>query len=173
MKLLKRILLLIISTFHLIRCDDQIIIHVVPHSHDDAGWLFTFDEYYNGNNEDEKCVKCIYDSILDSLLKNENRTFVAVEIAFFSKWYKRLSDEKKNNVKKLIENGKWEFANAGWVLHDEATTYYKHFLDNMRLGLKFIKSEFNKTVETAWFIDPFGHSSANVFLFLMLGCCSC
>ena len=154
---------LIISILHLFSCEEQIVVHVVPHSHDDAGWLWTFDEYYYGNNT-SKCVKCLLDSTLISLLTNENRTFVEVEIAFFSKWYKSLSEERKSIVKILVGSGRWEFANAGWVMHDEATTYYQHFLDNMRLGLQFIKQEFNKTVDTAWFIDPFGHSSANVIL---------
>jgi alpha-mannosidase len=141
---------------------EQIIVHVIPHSHDDAGWLWTFDEYFYGNNT-SKCVKCILDGTLESLLSDPRRTFVEVEIAFFSKWYLALSEEKKN----LVKSGRWEFANAGWVMHDEATTYYQHFVDNMRLGLQFIQKEFNKSVETAWFIDPFGHSSSNVYNTLM------
>jgi alpha-mannosidase len=145
---------------------EQIIVHVIPHSHDDAGWLWTFDEYFYGNNT-SKCVKCILDGTLESLLSDPRRTFVEVEIAFFSKWYLALSEEKKNLVKNLVESGRWEFANAGWVMHDEATTYYQHFVDNMRLGLQFIQKEFNKSVETAWFIDPFGHSSSNVYNTLM------
>ena len=168
MKLLQQILIIFVSSFYIILCEEQLIVHVVPHSHDDPGWLSTYDEYYNGiQTYRYTCVKCIYDSILTSLLNNENRTFVIVEITYFSKWYKDLSDERKNNVKILIESGRFEFANAGWVMHDEATTYYQHLIDNMRLGLQFIKSEFNKTTETAWFIDTFGHSSANVILHLI------
>jgi len=45
-------------------------------------------------------------------------------------------------------------------MHDEAGTYYKHLIDNMRIGLKFLKEEFNITPKIGWFIDPFGHSSA-------------
>ena len=155
------IFLLFIFSHAFVASDEQIIVHVVPHSHDDAGWLWTFDEYFYGNNTD-KCVKCLLDSTLESLLVNENRTFVEVEIAFFSKWYNGLSEERRSIVKSLVKYGRWEFANAGWVMHDEATTFYQHFLDNMRLGLQFIQQEFNKSVETAWFIDPFGHSASNV-----------
>ena len=154
--------LFVILSFKNISCNEQIVVHVVPHSHDDAGWLWTFDEYYYGRNNSEKCVKCVLDSTLNSLLINENRTFVEVEIAFFSKWYNVLSEERKSLVKALVKSGRWEFANGGWVMHDEATTYYQHLLDNMRLGLQFLRSEFNITVETSWFIDPFGHSAANV-----------
>ena len=107
--------LIILSSVLFVSCDEQIIVHVVPHSHDDAGWLSTFDEYYYGINT-RRCVKCILDNTLISLLTYENRTFVEVEIAFFSKWYNSLSDERKSLVKILVASGRWEFANAGWVM---------------------------------------------------------
>ena len=164
MKFVKRLMFLIILFYEL--GDELIIVHVVPHSHDDPGWLNTYDEcYYGIQSWRLTCVRCIYDSVLESLLNDEKRTLVAVEITYFSKWYNSISDERKTNVKTLIESGRWEFANAGWVMHDEATTHYQHIIDNMRLGLQFIKSEFNQTVTTAWFIDTFGHSSANVIIY--------
>ena len=30
--------------------DDKIYVHIVPHSHDDVGWLKTVDEYFYGGN---------------------------------------------------------------------------------------------------------------------------
>ena len=133
---------------------EELVVHVVCHTHDDPGWLKTFQGYYD---ED---VKNILDSMVVSLSANKERKFSYVEMSFFKKWYDSQSDEIKGKVKEFISEGRLEIINGGWVMHDEASSYYKHLIDNMRLGLKFLKEEFNITPKIGWFIDPFGHSSA-------------
>lgn len=43
--------------------------YVVPHSHDDVGWLLTIDEYYN------LYVKHIYDQVIEALWNQPQRRF--------------------------------------------------------------------------------------------------
>ena len=95
-----------------------------------------------------------------SLSNNKDRKFSYVEMSFFKKWYDTQTEKIKQKVKDFIKEGRLEIINGGWVMHDEAGTYYKHLIDNMRIGLKFLKEEFNITPKIGWFIDPFGHSSA-------------
>ena len=59
-----------------------------------------------------------------------------------------------------------EFANGGWVMNDEADTIYQDIIDQMRLGLDFLKEEFDVTPNVAWSIDPFGHSKTHVIIFI-------
>ena len=133
---------------------EELVVHVVCHTHDDPGWNTTFQGYYDG------AVKNILDNMVVSLSANKERKFSYVEMSFFKKWYDDQSDEIKAKVKEFINEGRLEIINGGWVMHDEAAVYYKHLIDNMRLGLKFLKEEFNITPKVGWFIDPFGHSSA-------------
>ena len=133
---------------------EELVVHVICHTHDDPGWLKTFQKYYDDD------VKNILDSMVVSLSANKERKFSYVEMSFFKKWYDNQSDETKQKVKEFISEGRLEIINGGWVMHDEAASYYKHLIDNMRLGLKFLKEEFNITPRIGWFIDPFGHSSA-------------
>jgi hypothetical protein len=53
-------------------------------------------------------------------------------------------------------------------MNDEATPLYQDIIDNMRIGLMFLKQEFDITPRVAWYIDPFGHSITNVRIFLPL-----
>lgn len=45
------------------------VIHVMPHTHDDLGWLKTMDEYYYGTNKylPEYSVKRILDTVIVEL----------------------------------------------------------------------------------------------------------
>lgn len=149
--------------------DDPITIHVVPHTHDDAGWLWTVDEYYQGTGGAPMSVKRILDNFINSLNDRPDRTFIYVEMAFFTIWYKTQTEETKLQVKKLLKEGRFEFINGGYVMHDEGASYYQHIIDQMRLGLQFLKEEFDYTPEIAWFIDPFGHSSASAYLLAKMG----
>ena len=138
----------------------ELVIHVVCHTHDDPGWLWTLDDYYMGTDHCKVSVKRILDNMVVSLTNKKDRKFSYVEMSFFKKWYDTQPDKIKQKVKEFIKEGRLEIINGGWVMHDEAGTYYKHLIDNMRIGLKFLKEEFNITPKIGWFIDPFGHSSA-------------
>ena len=55
--------------------------HLVPHSHDDVGWLKTVDQYYVGSNNTIQgaCVMNTLDSVVDALARDPARKFVVVE----------------------------------------------------------------------------------------------
>tara|TARA_B110000285_G_scaffold68034_1_gene78165 strand:- start:987 stop:1322 length:336 start_codon:yes stop_codon:yes gene_type:complete len=69
--------------------DKKVIVHLVPHSHDDAGWLKTVDEYYYGtsNKQQHVSTKNILDTVIHELALNESRKFTYVEMVYFTKWY--------------------------------------------------------------------------------------
>lgn len=147
----------------------DITVHIIPHTHDDAGWLWTLEQYYSGTGGAHVSVKNILDNFVDSLYNNPERTFTYVEMAFFIKWYKDQNEIVKTKVKELISQKRFEFINGGYVMHDEAASYYQHSIDQMRLGLLYLKQEFDYVPEVAWFIDPFGHSASNAYVLAKMG----
>ncbi|XP_057854517.2 alpha-mannosidase [Cryptomeria japonica] len=146
--------------------EDKINVHLVPHSHDDVGWLKTVDQYYIGSNNSIQgaCVKNVLDSLVLALQEDPNRKFIFAEQAFFQRWWREQSDEKQTQVKKLVDAGQLEFINGGWCMHDEATVHYIDMIDQTTLGHRFIKQQFNKTPRVGWQIDPFGHSAVQAYL---------
>ncbi|XP_058102934.1 alpha-mannosidase At3g26720-like isoform X1 [Magnolia sinica] len=144
----------------------KINVHLVPHTHDDVGWLKTVDQYYVGSNNSIQvaCVQNVLDSIVSALLADKNRKFIYVEIAFFQRWWRQQSDAVKSIVKDLVSSGQLEFINGGMCMHDEATPHYIDMIDQTTLGHRFIKEEFGQTPRVGWQIDPFGHSAIQAYL---------
>lgn len=144
----------------------KINVHLVPHSHDDVGWLKTVDQYYVGANNSIRgaCVQNVLDSVISALLEDENRKFIYVEVAFFQRWWRQQSPSLQTKVKELVNSGRLEFINGGMCMHDEATPYYIDLIDQTTLGHHFIKNVFGQKPRVGWQIDPFGHSAVQAYL---------
>jgi len=142
----------------LIQAKDKIRVHVIPHSHDDVGWLRTMNNYY----EDRPyCVRCILDNVYTGLKENKNRTFIYVEMAFFQKWFLTQSEIIKAEIREFVNEGRLDFANGGWVMNDEACAIKQDIIDQYRYGLNFLQREFGYQPRVAFSLDPFGHSKTN------------
>ncbi|PIN15813.1 Glycosyl hydrolase, family 38 - alpha-mannosidase [Handroanthus impetiginosus] len=144
----------------------KINVHLVPHTHDDVGWLKTIEQYYVGSNNSIQgaCVQNVLDSLIPALLADKNRKFVYVEQAFFQRWWRNQNEAMKNTVKMLVHSGQLELINGGMCMHDEAATHYIDMIDQTTLGHQFIKDFFNVTPRIGWQIDPFGHSAVQAYL---------
>ncbi len=137
-------------------------IHVVPHTHDDVGWLKTIDQYYNGWNDTIQVVSVreILTSVVEALEDNPSRTFTYVEQKFFTMWWKEQPESVRQRVQKLVrETKQLTFVNGGWCMHDEAATHYIGMIDQTTLGHNFLKKTFDYVPTVGWQLDPFGHSS--------------
>ena len=129
-------------------------IFIVPHSHNDPGWIQTFDEYF------QKQTKQILSSIIEALMKNPARTFIWAEISYFEWWWKEQPDDVKNNVRHLLKKKQFEFVTGGWVQTDEANTQLYAMEIQLQEGHDFIQREFGTKYipKYGWSIDPFGYS---------------
>ncbi|TNN12687.1 Lysosomal alpha-mannosidase [Schistosoma japonicum] len=137
-------------------------VHLIPHTHDDVGWLKTVDQYYYGTNNtiQRAGVQYILDSVISALAYHPERKFTFVEIVYFYQWWIVQSEQIKHLVKDLVQSGQLQFALGGWTMADEASVYYSDAIDQLTRGRDVLKQLFGDCglPLVAWQIDPFGHS---------------
>lgn len=150
---------------------DKLNVHIVPHTHDDVGWLKTVDQYYYGANNSiqNAAVQFILDSVTQELDGHPDRKFIYVESAFFKRWWDEQTTEIKYKVRGFVKNGQLEFINGGWCMHDEAAPNYLDMIDQTTLGHQFLLKEFGAVPTIGWQIDPFGHSATQATLYALMG----
>lgn len=78
-------------------------LHIVPHTHDDAGWLKTVDQYYMGSHQEIRNagVQYILDTVMMCLDADPTRKFTYAEISFFSRWWRQQDDAMKAKVRRM------------------------------------------------------------------------
>ncbi|CAK1547903.1 unnamed protein product [Leptosia nina] len=148
-------------------------VHIVPHTHDDVGWLKTVDQYYYGsrNNIQKAGVQYILDSVVKELWEDPKRRFMYVETAFFWKWWTRQGDDIRHKVHTLVRQGRLQFVGGAWSMNDEAASHYQSTIDQFTWGLRKLNETFGECgiPRVGWQIDPFGHSREFASLLAAMG----
>ncbi|CAF4957219.1 unnamed protein product [Pieris macdunnoughi] len=153
--------------------DGALNVHVIPHSHMDAGWVKTFDEYYYGTKTSISTanVQMIYHSVLSELLHDKRRKFTFSETAYFWRWWKEQRGSTRATFRSLVAEGRIQFAGGGWVQADEATSHYLHILDQYTWGLRKINDTLGPCGKprAGWQIDTYGHSREHASILAQMG----
>ncbi|XP_061590562.1 alpha-mannosidase 2 isoform X1 [Cololabis saira] len=131
---------------------------LVPHSHNDPGWLKTFDRYYQDQTQH------ILNNMLVKLGEDSRRKMIWSEISFFSKWWSDIDEQKRAMVKRLVEAGQLELVTGGWVMADEANSHYYALLDQLMEGHQWLQTHLGVKPSSGWAVDPFGHSPSMTYL---------
>ena len=146
--------------------DKKLNVIIIPHSHNDPGWLMTFEQYFFN------LTNSILDTVVNSLSEKPSRRFIWAEISYLSLWWSKASEEMRNKMKRLIVDTKQlEIVTGGWVMTDEANSYYYAMIEQMVEGHEWLKNNIDPSVRPTygWSIDPFGYSSTMAYLLKQMG----
>ncbi|XP_037300756.1 lysosomal alpha-mannosidase isoform X2 [Manduca sexta] len=153
--------------------DGALNVHLISHSHMDAGWVKTFDEYYYGTKTSTSSanVQLVYHSVLSELLHDKRRKFTFSETGYFWRWWKEQRPTTRATFRTLVQEGRIEFAGGGWVHNDEATPDYLQIIDQYTWGLRKLNDTLGPCgkPKAAWQIDTYGHSREQASLLAQMG----
>jgi len=137
---------------------------VMPHSHNDPGWIKTYEKYYQDQ------TKSILDTMAEKLGEDPRRKFIWAEISFLSMWWREQGTETKQKVLKYLETGQLEIVTGGWVMNDEANSHYYAITEQLLGGHEWCELNLNGYKPTnGWAIDPFGMSPTMAYLLKRMG----
>lgn len=101
---------------------------LVPHSHNDPGWLKTFVNYFQSDSRQ------ILNLIVMKLQEYKEMTFIWSEISILQLWWDQAHPTKQRALKQLVQSGRLEITTGGWVMTDEANVHYYAMVDQLIEG---------------------------------------
>jgi len=136
---------------------------VMPHSHNDPGWLKTVEGYF------ATATRSIISNMVEKLTEHTNMTFIWTEMSFLSMWWEVALPDQRSKLRALLDSGRLEIPTGGWVMTDEANVELFSMLDQLVEGHAFLRSTFGVRPRSSWSVDSFGHGGAFPYLLAKSG----
>lgn len=134
--------------------DKNSMVHVycVGHTHIDVAWLWRL------KHTREKCSRS-FSTVFRMMEQYPEYVFLQTQPQLYE-YMKEEFPDIFENIKKRVQEGRWEADGGMWVEADCNLTSGESLTRQILIGSKFIKDEFGKDVEFLWLPDVFGYSWA-------------
>ncbi len=124
-------------------------IFLVPHTHYDAIWVFTKEDYFHIN------ITFILKNVVELLEKTKDYKFM-IEQTFLLEEVEREYPELFLKIAKYIKEGRIEIANGEYLMADTMIPSGETLVREILAGKKYVKEKFGVDVPVMWQADSFG-----------------
>ncbi|WP_455240322.1 alpha-mannosidase [Methanothermobacter tenebrarum] len=129
--------------------DEKYVIHLVPHTHYDAIWVFTKEDYFYIN------IDIILKAVIKIMEKSKDYKFL-IEQTYLLEEIERRYPRLFDKIKKYIKEGRIEVADGEYLMADTMLPQEETLIREILIGKKYLKEKFNLDIEVMWQADSFG-----------------
>ena len=122
--------------------------YLIGHAHIDAEWLWTFKETLD-------VCRDTFRSVLELMKKYPEFTFCQSSACYYE-FMEKLHPEIFKEIKKRIEEGRWEVIGGSWVEFDANMPSGESLVRQFLYGQNYFKEKFGFYVKVGWLPDSFG-----------------
>jgi len=122
-------------------------IYLTPHTHYDAAWVFTKEEYLRINER-------ILEEVLELMETSEFK--FCLEQTFLLNQISKRNPNLFRRLEKMIKAGKLEIVDGQYLMADTMLPTGEVLIRNILLGKRYCKEKFDVEVPVAWVADSFG-----------------
>ena len=125
---------------------------IIGHSHLDTAWLWTVEE------TKRKLMRTVSNAV--EMLRRYPEYKFFMSTVLYLKWIEDADPALFAEVKKYIEEGRFEVNGATWVECDGNLTGSEAFCRQFIRGKRYLRQKFGYESDTFWLPDTFGYSAA-------------
>jgi len=126
-------------------------IQMVGNTHFDPVWTWKWEEAMSD-------IHSTFRSALDRMNEDEDFIYSFATPPVFE-WIKKIDPEMFEEIKKRINEGRWELSEGWWVQPDCFSGCGESYARQSLYGQRYLMSNFGKYSRSVFNIDSFGHSS--------------
>ena len=127
------------------------VVYLIPHTHYDAVWVFTKEDYFYIN------IELILKQAVELIQKSDYKFLV--EQASLLEEVERRNPHLFAEIKELIKEGKIEIASGEYLMADTMLPNGETLVREILFGKKYLKEKFGIEVPVMWGADSFGYNA--------------
>ena len=124
-------------------------IYLVPHTHYDAVWVFTREDYFHIN------IDIILEKVVDLIERKKEYRFL-IEQTYLLEEVEKKYPELFRKIRRYVKEGKIEIADGEYLMADTMLPQGETLIREIMFGKEFVKEKFDRDVKVMWQADSFG-----------------